>query len=443
MLGYTSSEGSAACDLCGEHWYMAKDGTCNTCPIEAVCAEGTTLSTLAIKPEFFRFSPDTIVLYDCPMKGACRGTIRNSSETMNTIGEVTHGEGLCADGYMNALCASCADDNYHDTISNTCVKCKGGSMAFSLVTIVVLAVGVIALIAALIFYYRCRGNAYYGGIFGTVARQGTILFVTVQIITSLQEGREFQGGNGYPYPFSLVSRAMEVISLDLFNIFHLDCAANTDWSHKLIATTMIPIALVVLALLYQGTYALIVQEPFHLNGTALKYALEYLFYFLPAVSKTVCSGFACTKFDMGGGAVVEYMTANLSISCKSDQYTFISGYAGLMVAILPVGVPLTMYTILRSHRVAIESRATRKGTDEDLGLEHVTVWFSRNDPLFWWYSIFDMVRRLAFTSLIMMIEAPTVQMEVALVVAIAGVALSREVGAHWFASSDYLQYFCR
>ena len=54
-----------------------------------------------------------------------------------------------------------------------------------------------------------------------------------------------------------------------------------------------------------------------------------------------------------------------------------------------------------------------------------------------------MVRRLAFTSLIMLIEAPTVQMQVALTVAIAGVALSREVGAHWFASSDYLQYFCR
>ena len=133
----------------------------------------------------------------------------------------------------------------------------------------------------------------------------------------------------------------------------------------------------------------------------------------------------------------------ISISCTSDKYTFTTGYAGLMVIILPVGVPITMYAILRSHCVAIESRATRKGADEDLGLEHLTMWFSRNDPLFWWYSIFDMVRRLAFTSLIMLIDAPTVQMQVALLVAIVGVALSREVGAHWFASSDYLQYFCR
>ena len=70
---------------------------------------------------------------------------------------------------------------------------------------------------------------------------------------------------------------------------------------------------------------------------------------------------------------VRYMTADLSIECKGDKYNFITGYAGLMVAILPVGVPITMYAILRSHCVAIESRATRKGTDEDLGLEHLTM----------------------------------------------------------------------
>ena len=137
------------------------------------------------------------------------------------------------------------------------------------------------------------------------------------------------------------------------------------------------------------------------------------------------------------------MTADLGIDCDSDEYKFITGYAGIMVVVLPVAVPITMYMVLRSHRVAIESRATRKGTDEDLGLEHLTLWFSRNDPLFWWYSVVDMTRRLIFTSIIMLIPLPTVQMQVALMFAVVSVALSREVGAHWFASSDYLQYFCR
>ena len=41
------------------------------------------------------------------------------------------------------------------------------------------------------------------------------------------------------------------------------------------------------------------KEPFTLAGTPVKYALEFLYYFLPALSKTICSSFACDVFDGG------------------------------------------------------------------------------------------------------------------------------------------------
>jgi hypothetical protein len=447
------AERAVVCDVAAAdfYWDTAK-GEPQECPSGGICKEGGVVATIKTRPNNYRFSPESSTIYPCPLGDACRGSQGNAAHGNATHSDDNHGQALCASdkGYTGPLCAKCDSDYYHDIMSGKCVSCNGGSVAFSPVTIialVVLTVSVVAKVALWLFpSLQCWGNSNGDGgssIVDTVTRQGTMLFVTTQIITSLQEGREFQGGEGYPYPFSLILRAMEVVSLDLFNIFHLDCAANTNWSHKLVATTAIPIGLVAVALMYQAGDAAYQKEPFTLNGTPVKYALEYLFFFLPAISKTICSSFACTVYDEGEVFEVSYMTADLGISCDSDEYKFITSYAGLMVVILPLGVPIMMYMLLRSHRVAIESRATRKGTDEELGLDHLTLWFSRNDPLFWWYSIVDMMRRLIFTSIIMLSTSPTVQMQVALMVAIISVALSREVGAHWFASSDYLQYFCR
>ena len=39
----------------------------------------------------------------------------------------------------------------------------------------------------------------------------------------------------------------------------------------------------------QRLYALCKEEPFKINGTPIKYALQYLYYFLPAIAKTICS----------------------------------------------------------------------------------------------------------------------------------------------------------
>ena len=52
-----------------------------------------------------------------------------------------------------------------------------------------------------------------------------------------------------------------------------------------------------------------------------------------------------------------------------------------------------------------------------------------------------MARRIAFTSLVLLLDQHY-QAPVAMLLAVSSVALSREVGAWWFASSDYLSYLC-
>ena len=71
----------------------------------------------------------------------------------------------------------------------------------------------------------------------------------------------------------------------------------------------------------------------------------------------------------------------MRVDCDSDEYTIITLYAGVMLVMLPVGVPLTMHAILRANKNAIEARTTRTGNEE---LEHLAVWFAPFKPNKWW-----------------------------------------------------------
>jgi hypothetical protein len=71
----------------------------------------------------------------------------------------------------------------------------------------------------------------------------------------------------------------------------------------------------------------------------------------------------------------------MRVDCASDEYTSITSYAGVMLVLLPVGVPLTMHAILRANKDAIEARTTRTGGEE---LGHLAVWFAPYKPTKWW-----------------------------------------------------------
>ena len=75
---------------------MADDGTCESCPIGAECAEGTTLSTLAIVKDYYRLALSSTQVYECG--------------TGNCIGGV--GNATCREGSGGVLCAVC-DDGYY------------------------------------------------------------------------------------------------------------------------------------------------------------------------------------------------------------------------------------------------------------------------------------------------------------------------------------------
>ena len=71
---YTSSEGATSCDLCTKGYYMDTDGTCLSCDelikdshstsaavtydADKTCPEGSTLASVRVQKQFYRFSDD-------------------------------------------------------------------------------------------------------------------------------------------------------------------------------------------------------------------------------------------------------------------------------------------------------------------------------------------------------------------------------------------------
>ena len=53
--------------------------------------------------------------------------------------------------------------------------------------------------------------------------QGTMVVVTLQIVSGLSTAHAFHGGGDYPSPYSHIVKFFELLALDLFQLFRLDC----------------------------------------------------------------------------------------------------------------------------------------------------------------------------------------------------------------------------
>ena len=246
---------------------------CEECPSHAKCPEGTTLADLDIGKDYYRFADDSDKLYECKLPAGCRGWTKADHPGSN---ETSAGDTLCNLGYGGALCsiwcAGVASANrkppwlkldrvsschlparshtvalttaptltprlsltasplpasetgyFQDSVTETCSQCSTQSVVTSPMTMATMAAAVCVASASFTVYllqpkWLQRFQETYPDRLAAVSRQGTVLFVTTQIISALQESHEFQGGSSYPYPYSEVARVAEFISLNVMEV---------------------------------------------------------------------------------------------------------------------------------------------------------------------------------------------------------------------------------
>ena len=78
---------------------------------------------------------------------------------------------------------------------------------------------------------------------------------------------------------------MNVLSLDLVTVLHLDCHVPTGFLVKLLVSTITPIALLLAALIIQIVRANLMNTDIQIEGLPFFVAFKFLYFFLPSVSR--------------------------------------------------------------------------------------------------------------------------------------------------------------
>ena len=68
----------------------------------------------------------------------------------------------------------------------------------------------------------------------------------------MASGFEFRGSHGYPSPFKEVMNSLSgIFTVDVVGVLHIDCLGRTNFVHKLLASTLVPIGVFLLETGYQ------------------------------------------------------------------------------------------------------------------------------------------------------------------------------------------------
>ena len=161
----------------------------------------------------------------------------------------------------------------------------------------------------------------------------------------------------YPETYEQFLKAIDVINLDLGWMLSAGCVwPGVDFHDRLLFITLGPLG----ALVYLGaTYAFAVgktrRQPMQSSPTQVSRAtaremvdrkhmsalLLITFLVYSSVSSNIFRMFACEHLDDGN----MYLRADYEILCTDSKHRALQIYAGLMVVVYPVGIPL-MYGIL-------------------------------------------------------------------------------------------------
>jgi len=163
----------------------------------------------------------------------------------------------------------------------------------------------------------------------------------------------------FPPEVTTAMRWFEIFNLKLFDVVPLDCAVTLDFYGRLLVVTLVPIALSALIMLVHMR----ASRGGEVRRTAFSAFLGLTFMVFPSVSNTVIQTFRCRGFDDGTGD--EYLLANLGFRCGTPAHNLARAYAGLMVALYPIGVPLLYFVLLWRNRAHV-SDGERRGDDDSI-----------------------------------------------------------------------------
>ena len=209
----------------------------------------------------------------------------------------------------------------------------------------------------------------------------------------------------YPLVYESFLAALSVVNLHLADIMSLACVLETNFYTQLILATVVP--MVVLSAL-AITYFVAVRRNKHsiramrlAKKEHLSVALFIIFIVYSSVSYTIFQTFICDRLD----SEVTYLRADYSIMCSTGTHEAYTTYAGIMVFVYPVGIPITFAWLLFTNRHEIKNvvATNRAGVQiEPARLEALEAFKDLWAPYRqnrYYYEVIECARRITLTGL--------------------------------------------
>ena len=243
--------------------------------------------------------------------------------------------------------------------------------------------------------------------------KGKILLSFMQIINQIKFAYDIP----FPVNFSKFISGLGFANFDILSMIGMGCIAPFNFYGKLTAMTLIPIALAACILI---AYKLSSTE--EIKNKCITWFLKMTYLVFPGVSTVVFQTFPCITFDTGDS----FLKADLSINCSAPERPGILTYAVIMAILYPIGITVMYATLLWRQRKAIcpikgqwgkflcfkdvipPRLGSVKEEDEiteqrkldipnNPELNSIQFLFKEYEPYYWWYEIFECMRRLMLT----------------------------------------------
>lgn len=204
----------------------------------------------------------------------------------------------------------------------------------------------------------------------------------------------------YPGIYQTCLSHLNIINFDIKFIVSAGCLwSGIDFHDQLLAGTLSP--LVILGLLAM-TYAVALRRKSttddgvteNIRHKHLSAVLLLLFFVYSSVSSTVFRMFSCDSLDDGE----EYLRADYRIMCTDAKHRALQVYAGFMIAVYPVGIPLLFVVLLYRHRDVLSDPTADKTAAESIA----SLWEPYRPDCFY-YEVIECGRRIVLTGVVVFI----------------------------------------
>ncbi|CAM9436268.1 unnamed protein product, partial [Ectocarpus fasciculatus] len=316
---------------------------------------------------------------ECPFKHACLGG--------------TDVKEQCEPGHEGKYCDVC-EDGYVHSADGTCSACNDGSfIAVAIVIpIVVFLVFVVVILADKAEEYN----------FSSLRTKVKIMITFIQILSQMPS----VFGALFPEGYLSFLDIFGLFNLNIISFLSLGCVIESNFYSQLLTATVGPLILVILV-----AFALLIKKratrhsfnPYHMaefRKDMLTAILMITFFIFSPTSITIFEAFTCESFDDGTNQLV----ADYSINCDTDVHKNYEIYAGFMIIVYPIGIPIFyFYLLVSNHKYVNPSAALVVREDEKMlsytEIQHLSFLYENYAPKRWYFEVLDCFRRLLLTAI--------------------------------------------